>query len=190
MEHRILFGPEQINCKIKLLAEVIDDPSKDLYLVLTVLKGAAIFSSDLIRSMRTDTELEYITAKSYDKDFTPGDSLTVDNMSRIDFAGRPVLVDEDINDTHRTLQHLHGTIAKRDPESITTVALVNKTDRRETTYQPDHSGFTITSEFIYGYGLDWNQRYRNLPYIATANPPDHDDGRATNKSLRPFSSAM
>lgn len=122
--------------------------------------------------MRTSTELEYVTATSYLEDFTPGDQLTIRQVSEGNSAGRHVLIVEDIIDTGRTLQHVHQTVSEEHPESITTVTLIKKTNRRETAFQPDHSGFTVTDEFIYGYGLDWNQQHRDLPYIALANPPD------------------
>jgi len=172
MEHQTLYSPEEIHVQVKHLASAIDNARVDSYLVLTVLKGAAIFSSDLVRAMQTETELEYITATSYLNDFTPGESLTISNTSRLKLEGRHVLIVEDIIDTGRTLHQLDQTIAREKPGSITTVTLVDKTNRRETAYQPDHSGFAITDEFIYGYGLDWNQQYRDLPFIAIATPPD------------------
>jgi hypoxanthine phosphoribosyltransferase len=140
--------------------------------VITVLKGAAIFSSDLVRSMTTDTELAYITASSYIDGFTPGTSLTVNTESALAVDGRHVLIVEDIVDTGRTLQHIQTIVADQHARSVTTVALINKTTRRTTDFQPTYSGFQITNEFIYGYGLDWDQRFRDLPYIAIANPDD------------------
>ena len=169
MKHRILFSKEQIGAQVNQLAVTIDQTAVDSYLVLTVLKGAAIFSSDLVRAMATDTQLEYITATSYLDDFTPGDKLTITETSRLEVRDRHVLIVEDIIDTGRTLQRLHETVDRKQPLSVTTISLINKTSRRETEYQPDHTGFNITHEFIYGYGLDWNQKYRDLPYIAIAN---------------------
>ncbi len=179
MQHQILYSPKEIHSQVKQLANAIDNAKADSYLVLTVLKGAAIFSSDLVRAMQTATELEYITAASYLDDFTPGDSITITHTSRLNLEGRHVLIVEDIIDTRRTLQQIHQTVTAEQPESITTVTLVNKTNRRETAYQPDHHGFTITNEFIYGYGLDWNQQHRDLPYIAIANPPHNPDPNHT-----------
>lgn len=170
MKHKVFYTSEEIHRQVHRLAASIDDANVDYYLVLTVLKGAAIFSSDLVRAMRTDTELAYISAYSYIQDFTPGDTLTINPDPELDVRGRDVLIVEDIIDTGRTLQQLHTTITQQDPQSLNTVTLVNKTNRRETPFEPSYTGFSITDEFIYGYGLDWNQRYRNLPYIAIANP--------------------
>lgn len=170
MDHTVLFSPADINQEVRRLAEAVDATNVASYLVVTVLKGAAIFSSDLVRAMTTDTELAYITASSYTKDFTPGDNLTVKQHAPIDVRGRDVLIVEDIIDTGRTLQSIREIIQQGQPQSISTVALVNKTNRRTSEFQPTHSGFNITDEFIYGYGLDWNERFRHLPYIAIANP--------------------
>ena len=170
MEHTVLFTAERIARQVRDLASVIDNANVDSYVVVTVLKGAAIFSSDLFRAMTTDTELSYITASSYIDGFTPGNSLTVNPESGLALDGRHVLIVEDIIDTGRTLQRIQAIVAEQHAKSITTVALINKTGRRKTTFEPTHSGFQITDQFIYGYGLDWDQQFRDLPYIAIANP--------------------
>ena len=172
MEHTVLFIAERIAQQVTDLASDIDDANVDSYLVITVLKGAAIFSSDLVRAMTTDTELSYITASSYIDGFTPGASLTVNPESELALDGRHVLIVEDIIDTGRTLQRIQTIVAEQHAKSITTVALINKTDRRTTDFEPTHTGFQITDEFIYGYGLDWDQQFRDLPYIAIADPHD------------------
>ena len=172
MEHTLLFTAERIAQKVTDLASAIDAASVESYVVITVLKGAAIFSSDLVRAMTTDTELTYITASSYIDGFTPGDSLTINPESELALDGRHVLIVEDIIDTGRTLQRIQTIVAEQHAKSITTVALINKTDRRTTAFEPTHSGFQITEQFIYGYGLDWDQQFRDLPYIAIANPHD------------------
>jgi hypoxanthine phosphoribosyltransferase len=170
MEHTVLFTAERIARQVRDLASAIDSANVDSYAVVTVLKGAAIFSSDLVRAMTTDTELSYITASSYVDGFTPGASLTVSAEPALAIDGRHVLIVEDIIDTGRTLQRIEAIVADQHAKSITTVALINKTGRRKTTFEPTHSGFQITDQFIYGYGLDWDQQFRDLPYIAIANP--------------------
>lgn len=170
MDHTALFSAEEIAHEVSLLAAAIDATNADSYLVVTVLKGAAIFSSDLVRAMATDTELAYITASSYTEDFTPGDSLTVREDTTIEVRDRDVLIVEDIIDTGRTLHRISTIVQHGQPKSLSTVALVNKEIRRASDLQPTHTGFNITDEFIYGYGLDWNEQFRDLPYIAIANP--------------------
>lgn len=170
MDHTVLFSAEDIEHEVKRLAAAIDATAARSLLVVAVLKGAAIFSSDLVRAMTTDTELAYITASSYTEGFTPGETLTVQEDTTIEVRDRDVLVVEDIIDTGRTLQSIGTIIQQGQPRSLSTVALVNKTIRRASDFQPTHSGFNITDEFIYGYGLDWTERFRDLPYIAIANP--------------------
>ena len=172
MEHTVLFNADRIAQQVKDLASAIDNSHVDSYTVITVLKGAAIFSSDLVRAMTTDTELSYITASSYIKGFTPSTSLTVKPESEIAVGERHVLIVEDIIDTGRTLLRIQAIVAAQRPRSITTVALINKTGRRKTAFEPTHAGFQIIDQFIYGYGLDWDQQFRDLPYIAIANPHD------------------
>lgn len=170
MEHTVLYSAEAIRGEVEQLAARIDSSKADSYVVVTVLKGAAIFSSDLVRVMQTETELVYITASSYLQDFTPSESLTVNKDMELGVTDRHVLIVEDIIDTGRTLQEIAATVAMEDPKSVSTVALVNKTNRRTTGFEATYTGIDITDEFIYGYGLDWNQQFRDLPYIAIANP--------------------
>lgn len=169
MDHVVLFSSEDIDHEVKRLAAAIDATDVASFLVVTVLKGAAIFSSDLVRAMTTETELAYVTASSYTEGFTPGETITVNHDTAIDPRGRDVLIVEDIIDTGRTLGEIGALIQQGGPRSLSTVALVNKTNRRSSAFQATHSGFNITDEFIYGYGLDWNERFRHLPYIAIAN---------------------
>ena len=175
MEHTVLFAAEHIARQVRDLASAIDNANVDSYLVVTVLKGAAIFSSDLVRAMTTDTELSYITASSYIDGFTPGNSLSVNPESGLALDGRHVLIVEDIIDTGRTLQRIQAVVAEQHAKSITTVALINKTGRRKTAFEPTHSGFQITDQSICGYRLDWDQQFRGLPDIAIANPHEPTD---------------
>lgn len=168
VDHEVLFSPEEISGVVGELADAVDSRSVDSFVVLTVLKGAAIFSSDLVRAMDTPTELVYVTASSYVDGFTPGDDLTVRLDEQLDLFGRDVLIVEDIVDTGRTIQEIQRVVEVLQPRSTTIVALINKTNRRNTEFQPDFTGFEITNEFIYGYGLDWDERFRDLPFIALA----------------------
>lgn len=170
-EHTVLFSADAIADNVKALAERIDgDHGDDGLVVVVILKGAAIFAADLVRAMSTETELVYLTASSYEHGFTPGESLTLRGDLDVDVRGRRVLVVDDIIDTGRTLGELSALVGAHEPSSVATVALVSKTSRRSPDAEPDYHGFEITDEFIYGYGLDWDERYRDLPFIALANP--------------------
>ena len=170
VEHTVLFSAETIQEEVCRLAARIDAGSVDSFVVVTVLRGAAIFSSDLVRMMKTETELTYISASSYLEDFKAAGSVTINQEAELDAQDRHVLIVEDIIDTGRTLKVIAAAVAEKAPRSVSTVALVNKTGRRATDYEATYTGFDITHEFIYGYGLDWNEQFRHLPYLAIANP--------------------
>jgi hypoxanthine phosphoribosyltransferase len=169
--HTVLFSAEEISATVRDLAASIDrDLGRSRLVVITVLKGAVMFSCDLVRAMETETELVFLSASSYSDGFTPGETLRLQEDIELDVAGRDVLIVDDIIDTGRTLTELAGLIGLQRPRSIATVALVNKTSRRAADAEPTYSGLDIGEEFIYGYGLDWDERYRDLPFIALANP--------------------
>ena len=171
-EHVVLFSAEVVAETVQDLAASIDRElgGSSSLVVLTVLKGAAIFSSDLVRAMTTDAELAYITASSYSDGFTPGESLTVGQGIGLDVADRDVLIVDDIIDTGRTLGELKTMVRAQGAKSVSTVALISKTSRRSADAEADYHGLEISDEFIYGYGLDWDERYRDLPFIALAKP--------------------
>ena len=167
----MLFGAGTIAEKVSELAARIDrDHGDDGVVVIVVMKGAAIFAADLVRAMDTETELAFLTASSYSDGFTPGDTLSLRGDLDVDLRGRDVLIVDDIIDTGRTLQELSAVVAAEHPRRVATVALVSKTSRRSPEAEPDYHGLEIAEEFIYGYGLDWDERYRDLPFIALAEP--------------------
>ena len=167
-DHTVLFSADTITEKVNELAARIDRDHG--VVVIVVLKDAAIFAGDLVRAMETETELAYLTASSYVDGFTPGESLSVGGDLDLDVGGRDVLIVDDIIDTGRTLQELSALVAAQGPRRVATVALVSKTSRRSPDAEPDYHGLEIGDEFIYGYGLDWDERFRDLPFIALANP--------------------
>jgi hypoxanthine phosphoribosyltransferase len=170
-EHTVLFGAEVIERAVHDLAESIDrDLGGSRLVVVTVLKGAVMFSCDLVRAMQTETELAYVSASSYADGFTPGDTLRLEHDIEFEVEDRDVLIVDDIIDTGRTLAELAAVVQGRRPRSISTVALISKTSRRSAGAEPTYFGLEIGDEFIYGYGLDWDERYRDLPFIALANP--------------------
>ena len=169
--HEVLFSADESAAQVQRLAARIDrDHGDDGVVVIVVMKGAAIFAADLVRAMRTETELAYLTASSYVDGFTPGEELSVSGDLDLDIVGRDVLIVDDIIDTGRTLQELSALVATQNPRRVATVALVSKTGRRAPDAEPDYHALEIDDELIYGYGLDWDERYRDLPFIALADP--------------------
>ena len=169
-EHTVMFSADTIAEKVNELAARIDSDHGDGVVVIVVMKGAAIFAADLVRAMETETVLAYLTASSYVDGFTPGESLSLRGDLDLDVRGRDVLIVDDIIDTGRTLKELSAFVSARGPRRVATVALVSKTSRRSPDAEPDYHGLEIGDESIYGYGLDWDERYRDVPFIALANP--------------------
>jgi hypoxanthine phosphoribosyltransferase len=162
-----LFTEDQIQKRVFSLAEAIakENSSKRL-LVLFVLKGAFIFCADLVRALgkrNVDVTLDYVAAKSYQGKVSAGEvKLSMD----VDIEGKDVLLVEDIIDTGKTIKVLKDELAKKHPLSLRTVCFLDKPSRREVEIDADYVGFQIEDKFVVGYGLDYNEKYRCLPFIA------------------------
>lgn len=136
-------------------------------ILLGILKGALFFLADLSREISVAAEIEYMSVSSYGKTTkSSGVVRTLKDLDR-DIAGADVLLVEDIVDTGLTLEYLLRILATRSPRTLRVCSLLNKPARRVVEVQVDYVGFTIPDEFVVGYGLDYDQRYRNLPYIAS-----------------------
>ena len=162
---RVLITREQIEQRVKELGEEIarDYSDRDPHLV-TILKGSIPFIADLIRSMNCQLSLDVMAVASYAGHQSSGAvQLTKDLDTGIE--ERHVLVVEDIIDTGLTLSYVLGNLRQRAPASVKVVTFLDKPSRRTTPIDVDYVGFTIPDAFVVGYGLDWNQRYRNLPYV-------------------------
>lgn len=165
-----LFTEKQIREKIAELAEIIagDCRTEKLHIIF-VLKGAFVFCADLIRALSRhdlDITVDYVIAKSYTgKASTGGVKCAVD----VAIAGQHVLVVEDILDTGLTLLTLKKELLKKNPESLRFVCLLDKPYRREVDINADYVGFEIEDLFVVGYGIDYNEKYRQLPYIGAVD---------------------
>ncbi len=157
---------EQIQQKNKELADMIsaDYRGKNL-LAVGILKGAFIFFSDLVRLIRVPLSIDFIIASSYLKAETSGE-IKVHYHLREDVAGRDVLLVEDIVDTGITLNYLRERILNAQPRSLKICTFLDKKERREVDVPIDYVGFEIPNKFVVGYGLDYDNKYRNLPYIS------------------------
>ncbi|MDI3508825.1 MAG: hypoxanthine phosphoribosyltransferase [Clostridiales bacterium] len=164
---RVLLDEEQIKKRIKELGRDIteDYKNKDL-LMIGVLKGAIVFFSDLIRAIDLPLTTDFIAVSSY------GSSTKSSGIVRIlkdldePVDGKDILIVEDIIDTGLTLHYLVDNIITRNPNSVKICCLLDKPERRLTEVDVDYVGFAIPDEFVVGYGLDYNERYRNLPNIS------------------------
>ncbi len=163
---RILITEEQIARRIRELARDINrDFARRDTVVIGVLTGTVMFLADLIRNLDLPLRLDFVGVSSYGADTTSG-GLTLTKSTRLDVRGRDVLVVDDILDTGKTLDHVVTLLRQFKPRRLRTCVLLDKKARRQVKIRVDYTGFQIHDEFVVGYGLDFAERYRNLPFIA------------------------
>jgi len=167
----VLISEEQIEACVRDLGARIsvDYRGRDLTLVC-VLKGGIVFLADLIRAISVPLSLDFMATSSYG--FSTESSGVVRILKDLDMniEGKNILVVEDIIDTGHTLHYLMRILAERRPSSLRICTLLNKPSRREVEIALDYLGFDIPNEFVVGYGLDFDENYRNLPYIGVLKP--------------------
>lgn len=157
---------EQIQNKVRELATKIseDYEGKDL-LAVGILRGAFMFFSDIVRRIRVPMDIDFITASSYLNTETTGE-VKIHADLREDIKNRHVLLIEDIIDTGLTLKYINDMLLARNPASLKTCVFLDKRERRVVDVQLDYVGFEIPNKYVVGYGLDYENKFRNLPYIA------------------------
>ena len=161
-----LFTVEQIRNRVREIADAIssDYEGKDI-LVVGILRGAFMFMSDLVRAIKVPVVIDFIIASSYVKTDSTGE-IKIHYYIREDIADKDILLIEDIVDSGVTLNHLRERILARRPKSLKICALLDKKERRLVDVPLDYVGFSIPDEFVVGYGLAYDNNFRNLPYIA------------------------
>jgi hypoxanthine phosphoribosyltransferase len=137
----------------------------DKLVVVGLLRGSFVFIADLVRELDMSVEVDFLEASSYGDSMESSREVRILKDLRGQIEGRDVLIVEDIVDTGHTLKHVTGLLASRNPGRLRTIALLDKPSRRETDITADWIGFSIPDEFVVGYGIDYAQRNRNLPYI-------------------------
>jgi len=168
-----LLSEEQIQNKIKELgAQITRDYAGKNPLLIGVLKGACFFLSDLLRNIDTRLSIEFMAISSYGSSTRTSGEVRIMKDLDVPIEGRDILVVEDIVDTGLTLSYLLANLKSRGASSVKLAALLDKYERREKEVQIDYLGFQIPDEFVVGYGLDFAERYRNLPFIAVLKNPE------------------
>jgi hypoxanthine phosphoribosyltransferase len=164
----ILLSEAQIRERVTTLAAEIerDYPDGEEIHLVGVLKGGFMFMADLVRAMTTRVSMDFMALSSYGKGTTSSGQVMVLKDVDSSLEGRNVIIVEDIVDTGLTLHYLQDILKARAPRSVRTACLLSKPSRRKVDVQVDYIGFTIDDHFVVGYGLDYAERYRNLPYIA------------------------
>ncbi|MCL1988640.1 MAG: hypoxanthine phosphoribosyltransferase [Firmicutes bacterium] len=167
----ILISEEAIRKRVAEMAEQINkDYNKERLTLVCALKGAIIFMADLSRKLDAFVDFDFISASSYGDSATSSGKVQIVKDMELDAAGRHILLIEDILDTGNTIKTLRKHILSKNPESLKVCSLLDKPERRMVAgIEADYTGFTIPDKFVVGYGLDYAQRYRNLPYIGVLN---------------------
>jgi hypoxanthine phosphoribosyltransferase len=166
----VMLAEEDIRKRISELADLINEDYKEKELLLIgVLKGAVVFLSDLIRQLKVPLEIDFMAVSSYGADTTSSGVVRIQKDLEQSIKDKNVLIVEDIVDTGLTLNYLYDNLASRGPSSIKVVTLLDKPDRRQVKFNPDYCGFAIPDRFVIGYGLDFNEHYRQLPDICVLN---------------------
>lgn len=163
---KVMISEEKVNARICELAKQINEDyaGKELHLVI-ILKGSVFFACELAKRIAVPVTMDFMTVSSYGDGMVSAGKITVKKELDEDIAGKEVLVVEDIVDSGNTLFHLKKLLLGRNPASLKIITLLDKPDRRTADIQTDYCGFEIPDEFVVGYGLDYAQKYRNLPYI-------------------------
>ncbi len=168
----VLLSADTIAARIQELAGEIerDYAGDDPIHLICVLKGGFMFVSDLVRAMGPRISIDFIALSSYAKGTTSSGEVRLVKDLDTALSGRDVIIVEDIVDTGLTLAYLQDILRARGPRSLRTACLLSKPSRRKLDVAVEYIGFTIEDHFVVGYGLDYAERYRNLPYIAILNP--------------------
>ena len=173
----VLVTEEQMKAKVAELGAQIsrDYAGKDLLLV-SILKGAVVFMADLMREVKIPFAIDFMVVSSYGGANTSSTGLVkIIKDLDADLTGRNVLIVEDILDTGITLSKLVPVLKMRNPESVKICTILSKPSRRKADIEPDYCGFEVPDEFVVGYGLDYDEKYRNLPYVGVLKPEVYSD---------------
>ena len=173
---RVLLTEEEVNKKISEVAAQInkDYEGKEVHLIC-ILKGGVFFTCELAKRLTIPVSLDFMSVSSYGSDTKSSGVVKIIKDLDEPLEGKNVIIVEDIIDSGRTLAYLIEVLKQRNPASIRLCALLNKPDRREVEVQIDYLGFDIPDEFVVGYGLDYAQKYRNLPFIGVVEPDAAED---------------
>lgn len=163
---RVLVSESELEKRVGELAEEIsrDYEGKEI-LVVTLLKGGVMFSVDLMRKLTVPVEIDFMSVSSYGSSTTTSGEVKLDKDLSAPITGKHVLLVEDIIDSGLTLNRVKNMLAEREPASLKICTILDKPSRRKTHVDVDYTGFEIPDEFVVGYGLDYAQKHRNLPYV-------------------------
>ena len=168
---RVLFTEEALRTRVQELAGQIDrDYAGREPILISVLRGSFVFMADLVRSITLPCTLDFMAVSSYGAGTTSSGQVKITKDLSESIEGKDVIVVEDILDSGVTLSYLKNYLSVRQPASISIVTLLDKPSRRRADIKADYVGFEVEDAFVVGYGLDYAEKYRNLPYIGILKP--------------------
>ena len=177
MIEEILLSEEQIKARIRELGEEMNREYADKDpVVVGVLKGVVVFYADMIREFKFPCQLDFMWISSYSGTTSTGKMQVKKDLSA-DITGRHVLILEDIFDTGHSLDFTYKHLLSKNPASLKICTLLDKPSRRDpaVTLEADYTGFVIPNKFVVGYGLDFNEHYRNIPYVGVLKPEAYEE---------------
>ena len=171
---KVLYSEKELSDVVAELGAQISEDYKDRNLLMvSVLKGSIVFMSDLMRAVTIPCEIDFMAVSSYGNKTTSSGTVRILKDLDRDISGYDVLLVEDILDSGKTLNYLIDVLYARNPSSIRICTLFDKPERREVDIFADYKGLSVPDEFIVGYGLDFAEKYRNLPYIGVLKDDKH-----------------
>ncbi len=167
----VLISQQQLTEKIaELGAQISSDYNNKNLMMVSVLKGSVIFMADLMRAITIPTRIDFMSVSSYGSGVNHSGVVRILKDLEISVEGYDLLIVEDILDSGKTLSYLMEMLGNRNPSSIKIATLLDKPSRRQVDIKPDYVGFTVPDEFVVGYGLDYDEHYRNLPFVGVLKP--------------------
>ena len=168
---RVLYSEEELEAKCaELGAQISKDYEGKNLLLVSVLKGAVVFMTDLMRHITVTCSIDFMVVYSYGSGVKTSGVVKIVKDLDADLAGKDLLIVEDILDTGMTLHYLKQLLQDRNPNSIRIATLLDKPERRRAAVRADYVGYQVPDEFVVGYGLDYDEKYRNLPYVGILKP--------------------
>ena len=168
---KVLYSEEELKAKCaEMGAQITKDYAGKNLLLVTVLKGAVVYFTDLMRAIDLPCTIDFMIVSSYGSGVKTSGVVKIVKDLDTDLTGKDLLIVEDILDTGLTLSYLKDMLAARNPASIRIATLLDKPDRRKANIKADYIGYRVPDEFVVGYGLDYDEKYRNLPYVGVLKP--------------------
>lgn len=168
---RVLLSEDELAAKVaEIGAQISRDYMGKRLVMVSVLKGSVVFMADLMRAVTVPAEIDFMCVSSYGNGAKTSGVVKIIKDLDNDLAGMDLLLVEDILDSGMTLEYIKKLLLGRNPNSVKICTLLDKPERRKADIVPDYKGFEVPDEFVVGYGLDYAEKYRNLPYIGVLKP--------------------